>query len=331
MKTKRAMISVALVCVLAISVPLFSSCGEPAQKAFFQGRVLEETTGMPLSNVTVYLNDFPYETASDAQFMFSELEPGRTYTVKVSSPYYDDVSKEIIAAYPNTTEDIKMSLKKTRPESIPNVKKPSVSNLKSFDFDIQFGISPKEITIMETGTFVAPNSYSYEMQTKKRDETPAMPGSADANVQDEKPKFNTAKAIEIGNRQWSDVGQGWKLNERFHPGFRDIFQTISLGIENINESIARPMFISDEGTVTIYGHEARRVKAVTIIESNFGGKENEKLFIEFTAAIIDSGELVGVPVEMEVSTYRSKMQTKTWSKIVLSNFNASATINPPLK
>lgn len=331
MKTKRAVISVALMCVLAISVSLLASCGEPAQKAFFQGRVLEETTGMPLSNVTVYLNDFPYETASDAQFIFSELEPGRTYTVKVSSPYYEDASKEIIAAYPSTTEDIRMSLKKTSPESIPSVKKPDVSSLKSFDFDIQFGLSSKEVTIMETGTFVAPNSYSYEMQTKRRDETPAMPGSADANVQDEKPKFNSAKAIEIGNRQWVEMGDGWKLNDRFHPGFRDIFSAITLSIDNIKKSIDKPMFVTDEGTITLYGRQAKRVKGVTIIESSSGTGGTEKVFIEFTAAIIDEGEFAGVPVEMEVSTYRSVMQVKNWTKIVLANFNTSAKINPPLK
>lgn len=331
MKTKRAVFSVALMCVLAISVSLLASCGEPAQKAFFQGRVLEETTGMPLSNITVYLNDFPYETASDAQFIFSELEPGRTYTIKVSSPYYEDVSKEVIAAYPSTTEDIRMTLKKTTPESIPSVKRPDVASLKSFDFDIQFGISSKEVTIMETGTFVAPGSYSYEMQTRKRDETPSMPGSADENVQDDKPKFNTAKAIEIGNRQWVEMGDGWKLNDRFHPGFRDIFSAVNLSIDNIRKSIDKPMFVSDEGTVTLYGHQARRVKGVTIIESSSGTGGTEKVFIEFTAAIIDDGQLAGVPVEMEVSSYRSAMQVKNWSKIVLSNFNASATINPPLK
>lgn len=331
MKTKQVLYSVILTLAIAISASCLVSCGEPAQKAFFQGRVIEESTGMPLSNITVYLNDFPYETASDAQFIFSELEPGKTYTVRVSSPYYEDVSKEVIAAYPSATEDVKMTLKKTTPDSIPSVKKPDVSKLKSFDFDIQFGISSKEVTIMETGTYVAPNSFSYEMQTKKRDETPAMPGSADENVQDEKPKFNTAKAIEIGNRQWIDMSDGWKLNDRFHPGFRDIFNAVNLSIDNISKSIAKPMFVSDEGTVTLYGHQARRVKGVTIIESSLGTNEKEKVFIEFTAAIIDDGELAGVPVEMEVSSYRSVMQVKNWSKIVLSNFNASATINPPLK
>jgi hypothetical protein len=331
MKTKSVLYSVILICAIAITASCLVSCGEPAQKAFFQGRVLEASTGMPLSNVTVYLNDFPYETASDAQFIFSELEPGKVYTVKVSSPYYEDVSKEVIAAYPSTTEDIKMNLKKTSQASIPKVKNPDVSKLRSFDFDIQFGLSSKEVTIMETGTFVAPESYSYEMKTKKRDETPAMPGSADANVQDEKPKFNTAKSIEIGNRQWADMGDGWKLNDRFHPGFRDIFGAINLSIGNINKSIAKPMFVSDEGVITIYGHQAKRIKGVTIIDATTDTGTADKVFIEFSAAIIDEGDLTGVPVEIEVSSYRSIMQVKNWTRIVLSNFNTSVTINPPLK
>ena len=334
MKTKRVVLSAVLVLVLTLMTSCLSSCGEPTEKTYFQGRVIEDTTGMPLSNVTVYLDGIPYETSSDAHFIFSELEPGKEYNVKISRQYFEDINKTIIAVYPSVDEDIKMKLQKTAPENIPNVKKADVSKLKSFDFEIEFGLSPTEVTVKESGTYVAPESYSYEMQSKDREEKPAMPGSDQAAAEEQaKPKFKTSKCIEIGARQWIDAGDGFKLNSRFHPGFRDIFGLVKLGVVQINAATSRPMFISDEGTVTIYGHNAKKVKALTIIDDPEPGnaKQTEKLLIEFTASIIDEGELIGVPVEMEVSSYRSTMQVKTWSKVTLSNFNAKATINPPLK
>lgn len=333
MKTKQAIFMLTLLVVVALFASCLSSCGEPQEKAYLQGKVTEESTGMPLSNVTVYLNEIPYETASDAQFVFSELESGKIYKLKVSNQYYEDFEKDVVAVYPSANEEIKMKLKKSSPETLKNLQVPSIAQLKSYDFEINFGLSEKEVTIMENGTFVAPDSYKLEMQTPKRDQLPAMPGSADENVQDKKPEFDVTKSIEIGKRQWVDDGKGWKLNERYHPGFRDIYQIVNINILNISDSIRNPMFISDEGSTTLYGHEVKRFKGISIIEVPYeeNPAEKEKQFIEFSVAIVSSGEFSGVPIETTVSTYKSKRQVKTWAKVILSNLNVSTNINPPLK
>lgn len=321
---------IAFFIALAVVLFGFAACGEPKEKAFMSGVVYEESTKTPLSGATVYLNDARFDTGADAQFTFSELEPGATYKLKVTKEYFEPFEEDIVAVYPTTTKEVNLKLKKIAEGFVPPIKEVGVAKLKSYDFDIAFGVDSKEVTISMTGSFVAPNNYSFEMKSKERSNTPEI-----NNGKPEEPKEKVMKAVQIGNRQWIDDGSGFRPNENWHPGFGDLFSLVNLNVGQVTKSLQNSQAFVDNGMVQVGSQQCRQFKGISIIEEQIKGGDGknkiQKLFVEFNVAIIGQGELAGVPVQMELTVYKSVMQIKTWSKITLSNFNISSEIKPPVK
>lgn len=319
---------IALLVTLAVVPFGFVACGEKKEKAFMSGVVYEESTKTPLSGATVYLNDARLDTGADAQFTFSELEPGATYKLKVTKEYFEPFEEDIVAVYPTTTKEVNLKLKKVAEGFASPIKEVSIAKLKSYDFDIAFGSDSKDVAFTMTGSFVAPSSYSFEMKSKERSNTPEI-----NNGKPEEPQERVKKAVQIGNKQWIDDGSGYMLSNEWFPGFNDIFSIVNLDASRLTKSFSAPQAFVDNGLVQIGDKQCRQLRGVSIIEEQLDSKSNktQKLFVEFNVAIIESGELAGVPVQAELITYQSAREVKTWSKTTLSNFNIPSEIKPPIK
>jgi len=320
------------VIALLIVLPLIS-CGESEEKAFLTGVVMDENTRAPLPGVAVYLNDKLYETGSDARFQFAELVPGQTYSLKVSREFFEDYSKDIVAVYPSPgDQEILMKLmtpEKPQPSPIQDV---TIVPLKSYDFDIKFGIDRKDISFKEIGSFIAPDKHKYVLTSKNRNVTPPIPGKEEENKEPEELK---SSAIEIGQNQWIDNGEGYFKNDRFHPGYRDVWSLVNLTTDQANKALKKAMYVVDEGETTVSQHKVRRLRTLAIIsepivtDKTSEKPQMQKMMVEMTISIIIEGELKGVPVEIDISTYRDIVQVRTWASVMLTNLNVPFAIDPP--
>ncbi len=327
--TMRKICTIALALSLLFGPLLSCSCdGQGDQTAFISGVVFEETTKAPLSGVSVYLNDKVYETGADARFIFADLVPGETYALTIKRDYFEPYADKFVAVYPSLDKEIPMKLA-SPPGAVSPVGNISVKGLSSFDFEIQFGIDRKEVAFTETGAFVSPNMYKYEMKTKERGQE-GMP----TDSQKKEPKDVFSYSVEIGNRQWVDFdGKGFQPTEKFHAGFRDLFSLIDGGISDVNRLLSGKPYTTDLGGLKFGSHNCKRVKGIGTFSEPIKTPDNkpatETVLMEFNLVVITDPDLKGVPVELECSSYRNVSQVRNWTLFKLANFNLTKKIDPP--
>ncbi|HOO96349.1 MAG TPA: carboxypeptidase-like regulatory domain-containing protein [Caldisericia bacterium] len=323
----RKVISAALCLFLTVSaVVALSSCGEEEEKAYLRGFVYDKETNAPISGVTVYLNDAAYEVEDDGKFIYSDLVPGKDYTLKCSKEYYKSFSTTITAVFPYTDFDIEMELlghDETKPSPIKNL---SIDALRTFDFEVQHGVSEDQITISESGSFASPDRYQFMLSTAYNREMPENPGD---DPQESPPQY----CVQIGRDQWIDQGDGFYKNERFHIGFEDVFNGISYAIEKANKALENSDYVYDLGEYNVGGYKTKRLKTLTVITENYkshdGTEKEQQILLELNVAVSIDDEFYGVPIDLKVGSFESIRQVKTFTHFQLSNMNIDFTIEPP--
>ncbi len=325
-------IALCIILVLGIS-SISASCDkeeELDQITYIDGYVYNAETESPLGGVTVYLDNESFVTSNDGRYFFTQLEPGKNYTLSCRLELYQSYSKEVLAVYPSTNINIHMELMgrdNPKPSPIKNIR---IEHLESFDFLVEHGVSENMITIVEEGSYLAPDSYQFKLSTSYQKEMPAG-GSASG----EEPKGKPAQyCIQLGDKQWIDYGEGYYLNtERKHIGFEDVFQGIDYAVGRVNQALEVSTYVRDLGDYEVGGRKTRRLKTLTIVPETVtvdGEEVEQKVLIELNVSICtEEGALKDVPIDVSVSVFESVRIIKTFTHFRLSNINILFAIDAP--
>ena len=332
MKMKTLFVAIA-VTMLAVS---FAGCGEeakPEELSYISGTVYEKVTHSPISGAVVSLGDQTATTTSDGRYIFAKLEKGSINTIQcVKSKFKDAKIENVVAVYPNATQDIELEIYvPEKPAPMP-VKTITMANLKSFDYVLNFGVSPDQITYEMNGSFSAPNSYSYAMKQYKQQQVQVGPDDA-------KKESPPVKIIEIAGQQWIDEGNGYTKVEpnQIRVGFKDMFNMMQADTEILTKAFASVQNCIDDGAVTIGSINCRRYKGLTVYQVQrpvFGENHsktmvNDMALCDFNIALATDKGIENAPVDIEMTLYFKDNMVRTYTHFTVNNINKEIVISPP--